>query len=142
MSIKNKRPASCIRILAFLAIWTFTQTALLGEQTIEGSIDQLLTPHDRTDAPGLAVGVIKEGEILYSKGWGMADLEHAIPISPDSVFDIASVSKQFAGLAIAMLESENKLTLDDPINKHVHGLPDVFDPVRSETFVTSHQRHS
>ena len=101
----------------------------LFSQSFENAIDQLLEPYDRLDAPGVAVGVVSHGDTIYAKGWGMADLEHNIPISPDSVFDIASVSKQFAGLAIAILESEGKIALDDPIHKHVKSLPDVFAPV-------------
>ncbi|MDA0752836.1 MAG: serine hydrolase [Verrucomicrobia bacterium] len=101
----------------------------LGDD-LETSIDALLSRFDRSDAPGLAVGVVKEGGILYAKGWGLADLEHAIPLTPDSVFDIASVSKQFAGLAIAMLEDEGKLMITDPIRDHVSGLPEVFAPVQ------------
>ena len=73
---------------------------------LETSIDTLFKRFDRPNAPGLAVGVVKKGSILYAKGWGMADLEHDIPLTPDSVFDIASVSKQFAGLAIAMLRTK------------------------------------
>ncbi len=98
-------------------------------QSIEVAIDQLLEPFDRSDAPGLAVGVIFKGETIYSKGWGMADLENKVRLTPDSVFDIASVSKQFAGMAVAILESENKLKLNDRVMAHVHGLPDVFNPV-------------
>lgn len=78
----------------------------------------------------MAVGVVEEGEILYAKGWGMADLEHDVPMTPDSVFDIASVSKQFAGLAIAMLEDEGELKTTDPIRDHVARLPEVFAPVQ------------
>lgn len=129
MSVHIKPSNYSLQILTCLAIWTIAKTCLCGAQTVEETIDQLLSPYNRTDAPGLAVGVIKDGGILYSKGWGMADLENDIPITPDSVFDIASVSKQFAGLSIAILESKNKLNIDDPIRNHIKGLPDVFEPV-------------
>ena len=129
------KPASVIcppqaRIFVCFASWVILQSPLLWAQSFEDSVDSLLAPYDRPDAPGLALGVIKNGRTLYAKGWGMADLEHKIPITPNSVFDVASVSKQFTGLAIAILESENKLNLEDPIKKHVAGLPDVFAPVR------------
>ena len=117
------------RMLSFIWLCFFEQATLLFPQTLETSIDQLLKPYDRHDAPGIAVGVMSQGQTVYAKGWGMADLEHRIPITPDSVFDIASVSKQFAGIAIAILESEGKLTLNDRINDHVSGLPDAFAPV-------------
>ncbi|MFL2923876.1 MAG: serine hydrolase domain-containing protein [Limisphaerales bacterium] len=80
-------------------------------QSFEDSVDSLLASYDRPDAPGLALGVIKDDRTFYAKGWRMADLEQQIPITPNSVFDVASVSKQFTGLAIAILESENKLNV-------------------------------
>jgi CubicO group peptidase (beta-lactamase class C family) len=91
----------------------------LWPQSLEDSVDSLLAPYHRPDAPGLALGVIKNGKTLYTKGWGMAGLEQKIPITPNSVFDVVSIAKQFTGLAIAILESEKKLNLDDPIKKHV-----------------------
>ena len=117
------------RSLTYASILTITQTSFLRAQSVENSIDQLLKPYDRSDAPGLAVGVVSQGDTLYAKGWGMGDLEHNVSITPNSVFDIASVSKQFAGLAIAILESQGKISLNDPINKHVAGLPNVFEQV-------------
>ncbi|HAW02430.1 MAG TPA: hypothetical protein DCX10_11915, partial [Verrucomicrobiales bacterium] len=64
-------------------------------QSFEDSVDSLLASYDRPDVPGLALGVIKDDRTFYAKGWRMADLEQQIPITPNSVFDVASVSKQF-----------------------------------------------
>jgi tricorn protease len=76
------------------------------------------------DSPGYAVAVVKEGEVLYKGAFGMADLEQRIPITTTTVFDTASVSKQFTGMAIAMLIEQGKVSLDDDVRKHLPKLPD------------------
>jgi CubicO group peptidase (beta-lactamase class C family) len=73
------------------------------------------------------VAVVRNGALVLSKGYGHADLEHQIPVTGTSVFDVASVSKQFTGLAIAMLVEQGKVALTDDIRKHIPELPD-FGP--------------
>src|SRR5690606_4151887 len=63
--------------------------------------------------PGCAVAVYRRGEILYSKGFGSADLEHGVRITPESRFDIGSTAKQFTAASILLLEQDGLLTLDD-----------------------------
>lgn len=84
-------------------------------------VDALFAEWNRTDGPGFSIAVIRDGEIVLAKGYGMADLERDVRISPRSVFDIGSTSKQFTATAILLLEQEGKLSLDDDIRKH---LPD------------------
>ena len=74
--------------------------------------------------PGCALAIIREGDIVYSRGYGMADLEHDIPISPQSVFYIGSVSKQFVTTALLLLVEEGKLSLEDDVRKYIPELPD------------------
>ena len=78
------------------------------------------------NVPGAAIVVVKDGNIIFEKGYGMANLEHEIPIQPTTVFDLASVSKQFAGFAVATLVEEGKINLEDDIRKYIPELPD-FD---------------
>lgn len=87
-------------------------------------IDSIFTQFSTGLTPGVAVAVVRNGAIVLSKGYGHADLEHRIPITGTSVFDVASVSKQFAGLAIAMLVEQGKVALTDDIRKHIPELPD------------------
>ncbi len=84
-----------------------------GATSPSGQVDQLLAAWDRQDSPGLAVAVIKDGAVVYKRGFGSANLEHGIPNTPSTVFDIASVSKQFTGFAIAMLAVEGRLSRVD-----------------------------
>ena len=90
----------------------------------EKRVDQLFVKYTGEDSPGAAVAVVKNGEILYKNGYGMANLEYDIPITPSTIFHIASVSKQFTVFAILLLEKEGKLSLDDDIRKFIPEVPD------------------
>ena len=79
-------------------------------------IDALFEDYAHDDTPGCALGVIRDGEFIYRRGYGMANLEHDIPITSSSVFRIASTSKQFAAMAVALLADEGKISLDDPLS--------------------------
>ncbi len=92
--------------------------------TAAGKVDELLAKYNNSDAPGIAVAIEKDGSVVYKKGFGIANLEYRIPITPASVFHIASVSKQFTVFSILLLEKEGKLSLDDDIRKYVPELPD------------------
>ncbi|MXX73390.1 MAG: serine hydrolase [Gemmatimonadetes bacterium] len=76
------------------------------------------------DRPGAAVGVLLNGEVVHRAGYGTAHLDHGIPIGPGTVFDIASISKQFGAMAALLLESEGKLDLDADVRGYVPELPD------------------
>jgi CubicO group peptidase (beta-lactamase class C family) len=87
-------------------------------------VDKLFAQWDKKDSPGCALAIIKDGKILYKRGYGMADLERDVPVTSESVFDIASTSKQFVAMSIALLAEEGKLSLDDDIRKHLPEMPD------------------
>lgn len=86
-------------------------------------IDKLFAQYNKT-TPGAAIGVVRNGKVIFKKGYGMANLEYDLPITTTSIFDIASVSKQFAGVAISMLVQEGKINLTDDIHKYVPEVPD------------------
>jgi CubicO group peptidase (beta-lactamase class C family) len=89
------------------------------------AIDALLNPLTHPDRPGCAVGVMQNGRLDYQKAYGLANLEHGIPIDPvGTVFNIASMSKQFTAAAVLLLEQEGKLSLDDDVRRHLPELPD------------------
>lgn len=76
-----------------------------------------------TNAPGGALTVVRQGQTLYNRAFGMADLEHNIPNTPETVFEAGSVSKQFTAAAILLLVQDGKLSLDDDIRKYVPEIP-------------------
>lgn len=82
-------------------------------------IDALFFECDKPGFPGYALGIVDNGRIVYKRGYGMANLEHNIPISSKSVFDIGSTSKQFVAFCIAILEKKGKLSLEDPVQKYI-----------------------
>lgn len=87
-------------------------------------VDEIFAPWDRDDSPGCAVAVLHGGEVVHAKGYGMADLEHGVPITRATVFHAASLSKQFTGFATLLLAHGGKLSLDDDVRKHVGEVPD------------------
>src|SRR5687767_8233570 len=91
--------------------------------------DSVFQRFDRTDSPGCALGVYQDGRIQYARGYGMASLEHGVALSPRSVLDVGSISKQFTAMAMLMLEKEGKLSLDDPIRKLIPEMPAYADRI-------------
>lgn len=80
-------------------------------------------------SPGCSLGVIRAGALVYSKGYGMASLEHGVPLTPQTVLDIGSTSKQITAASILLLAQDGKLSLDDDIRKHIPEMPDYGTPV-------------
>ena len=93
--------------------------------TPAGRVDQVFAPWDRPGSPGASVAIERDGRILYEAGFGEAQLEYHIPIEANTIFHVASVSKQFTAFAIAMLAGQGRLSLDDDIRTHLPELPDL-----------------
>lgn len=107
----------------------FLLTLPLRAQTPEQRVDALFAEWNRNDAPGYSIAVIQDGKTVLAKGYGIADLEREVKITPRSVFDIGSTSKQFTAASILLLEQEGKLSLDDPVRKWIPELPDYGKPL-------------
>ena len=93
------------------------------DSTRIAAVDAVFARYDRTDSPGCALGVYENGRIAYARGYGMANLELMSAITPQSVFDIGSTSKQTTAMSIMLLANQGKLSLDDDIRKYVPELP-------------------
>ena len=92
-------------------------------------VDKLFSKWDSTVSPGAALAIIKDGKIIYKRGYGMANLEHNIPLTPISVFRIGSTSKQFTASCIAILALQGKISLDDDIRKYIPELLKYEKPI-------------
>ena len=103
--------------------------ATVDESERSKQADALFARWDKPTVPGAAVAVIHRGKIVYERGFGAANLEYGIPVKPETVFHVASVSKQFTAAAILLLAQDGKLTLDDEVRKHVPDLPDFGHPI-------------
>src|SRR5262245_153589 len=111
----RRLPAPLIRS-SFLALAALLPLTLPAQRA---RVDSLFAVYDRDAGPGLAVAVVQDGRLVFSEGYGLADIEHRVPITGSTVFDIASVSKQFAGMAVAMLATQGKLSLDAEVTTYV-----------------------
>lgn len=89
---------------------------------LDERVDSLITAD--VNSPGSAILVMKDGEIILNRGYGLANLEHNIPITLNTVFDLASLSKQFTGYAISLLVEQGKLDLKDDIRQYIPELQD------------------
>ncbi len=107
----------------------FVCVTLAYGDVLTDKVDKLFSRWDKPDSPGCALGIIKNGQLIYSRGYGMANLEHGIPITSKSVFRIGSTSKQFTATCMALLEEEGKLSLEDDIRKYIPEMPDYGRPI-------------
>jgi len=123
------------RTLAALAICCVPLAAAMADAQADGVpsrervvdwkvVDAVFAEYDRTNSPGCALGVVQDGDLVYERGYGMANLEHGIAISPQTVFRTGSVAKQFTAAAIAIAAREGAISLDDPVKKWIPTLPD------------------
>jgi CubicO group peptidase (beta-lactamase class C family) len=121
--MKNRSRRSVALLLLALGL-TSTVAAQPSSDPITKKVDQLFAAWDKPESPGVAIAVIKDGAVTYQRGYGSANLEYNIPITPATVFHVASVSKQFTAFAVTLLANQGKLSLDDDIRKHLPEVPD------------------
>jgi len=104
----------------------------LGRQ-LEGeareAIDRVFAEYDRSDGPGCAVGVVRDGALVFAKGYGVGHLDQGSLLTPSSVFYLASVSKQFAAASVLIAEQEGYLALDDDSRRWIPEIPDYGTPI-------------
>jgi CubicO group peptidase (beta-lactamase class C family) len=119
----------CNLAVAALVFWSVRGDAFANSAPAK-KVDELFAAWSKPDHPGCAVGVLRDGKMLYSHGYGLADIEHDAAITPATVFHVASVSKQFTAMAIHLLAQDGKLSLDDDVRKY---LPELHDFGRTIT---------
>lgn len=117
-----------INLYIFLLFFTFLTKAYPQAQT-EIKIDSIFASYN-SQTPGVAIAVVKNNKIVFKKGYGMANLNHNIPVTTQTVFNIASVSKQFTAFTIYLLQSEGKLSFEDDIRIYISELPKYETPIK------------
>lgn len=90
-----------------------------------GRVEQWLSPWDIAGQPGVVVGIAVGGETVFARGYGEAVVEHGVPITPRTVFHVASLTKQFAGFAVQLLVERDQLELDEDIRTYLPWVPDL-----------------
>jgi CubicO group peptidase (beta-lactamase class C family) len=109
---------------ALFALGMLLSVATLAQDVPTQKVDQIFSVYDKPGSPGCSLGVIRDGEFVYRKAYGLASLELAVPLSPQSVFDIGSVSKQFTAASVVLAAERGYISLDDDVRKYIPELPD------------------
>ena len=123
----RSRVWACLAIgCVFLALGAGAEPAT---PTLSDQIDELFADRNNSAAPGVVAAVIQDGRIVYENAFGMADLERGVALTPRSVFEIGSVSKQFTAMCILLLEQDGKLSLDDDVRDYFPELPEYEHPI-------------
>ncbi len=112
--------------LVALSLAVCAPTSAAQQPDLSARVDSVFAEYDHTRSPGCALGVIREGRLVLARGYGMANLEHAIALAPTSVFRIGSTSKQFTAAAMVLLQQDGALSLEDDIREYLPELP-VYD---------------
>lgn len=147
------RPATVLALLSLTACVTArpTDRGVPAKGTAPGAItgtappayphaariDSLMATWNRQDSPGGIVGVVVDGEVVFARGYGMANLTHGVPITQDTRFNVGSVAKQFTAFAVALLESRGRLSIDDAVTEYLPELPS-FDQQVTLRHLLSH----
>jgi CubicO group peptidase (beta-lactamase class C family) len=116
-------------ICVFLISLWFDLSAQTLPDTVVKRIDALFSRWNIPTSPGCVIGVIRNDSLIYAKGYGMANLEYGIPNSPETIFHMASVSKQFTAYCIVLLAKQGRLNLDDDIHKYLPWVPDFKEKI-------------
>jgi CubicO group peptidase (beta-lactamase class C family) len=113
------------RITATLCLLSMVSSgrAATSDEKSAAAVDEVFSDLTKSGSPGCALAVYREGKIIYSKGYGLANVEDNVPITPQSVFDIGSTSKQFTAASILLLEKQGKLSINDDVRKYLPELP-------------------
>lgn len=124
MSIPLPRPVVWFVLLGLTRLTVFAQeiAATAFQQTDAIIREEMARQH----IPGLSLAVVKDGKVIKAEGYGLAELEQNTPVKPETVFRIASVSKQFIASGIMLLVRDGKLSLDDKVSAHLEGTPESW----------------
>ena len=107
-----------------LLVAAFVPSLASAQSPRNPAVDRVFAEWDKPTSPGCALGVIRDGRLAYSRGYGMANLDYDIPNGPRMVYYIGSDSKQFTAAAVALLALRGQLSLDDDVRKYFPELPD------------------
>jgi CubicO group peptidase (beta-lactamase class C family) len=117
--------------ILFLAVISLAADPSFTQQDpgIERKVDQVFAQFDKPDSPGCALGVVRDGNFIYKKGYGTASLELGVSLTPQSVFYMGSVSKQFTAASVVLAAEQGYLSLDDDVRKYVPEIPSYGKPI-------------
>jgi CubicO group peptidase (beta-lactamase class C family) len=118
-----RRAASALTTVCFLLSTAGSGRAATSDEKSAAAVDEVFSDLTKSGTPGCALAVYRDGKIIYAKGYGLANIEENVAITPQSVFDIGSTSKQFTAASILLLEKQGKLSVNDDVRKFIPELP-------------------
>lgn len=127
-----------VSFVGFVCLVSFVRLApfVVYGAANDADVDRIFSRWNTTTTPGCAVGAAVDGKPVLTKGYGMADLEHEVKITPETIFEAGSVSKQFTAAAVLLLARDGKLSIDDPVKKYLPEVPDSAAPVTIRHMLT------
>jgi CubicO group peptidase (beta-lactamase class C family) len=123
-------------ISSFLLLLTCTYGQTQQDKQLEKQLDELLSTQFKTSGPGCEILVAKKGEIVYKKAFGNANIELNVPMKPEMVFKIGSITKQFTAVAILQLAEQGKISLEDSLQKYIKDFPAKGHTITIENLLT------
>lgn len=124
--------------LTFFLFFCFMAVAVKAQQTTHvGKVDTYIKQQmEENHIPGLSLAVVRNGTVILSKGYGFSNLELSTPVTENSTFAIYSITKTFTAVATMMLVEEGKISLEDPVTKHIEGLPGAWSKINIRHLLT------
>ena len=138
--MKKLLTTACL-FVTILALVSFIAPTVFGQEqntakaspssaeSVTARVDKVFAQWDKPDSPGCALGIVQDGQLIYKRGYGMANLDFNFPISPQSIFNIESMAKQFTAMSILLLVKQGKASLDDEIHKYLPEVPRYQSPI-------------
>jgi CubicO group peptidase (beta-lactamase class C family) len=125
------------RIHASLALILLLSTASLAQDFSAAKIDDYIRAEMQSQQiPGVALAVVKDGNVVLARGYGLANVEHQVPVKPETIFQSGSTGKQFTATAVMMLVEEGKLSLEDKITKYFTDAPEAWRDITVRHMLT------
>jgi CubicO group peptidase (beta-lactamase class C family) len=126
--LRRHRWALVVPLVLYPTLRVHAQSPVLAP-ALAARVDSIFAPFTAAGSPGCALGIVQDGRLSYARGYGLASIELGVPITPRTIFDIGSVSKQFTAMAVVLLAQDGKLSLDDEIQKYLPEMPRYARPV-------------
>ena len=125
------------RLTVVLFLLLAASVAAVGQIGVEASVDAFIKAEmERQQIPGVSLAVVKDGKPLIIKGYGLANVEHNVPVKPETVFQSGSVGKQFTAMAVMMLVEDGKIRLDEKLTKYVGDVPSSWGAITIRQLLT------
>lgn len=135
---------NCTLATLFISIFLLSYSSLAqntGDKQLAKELDALLFKQFKPNEPGISLLIAKKGKIFYEKAFGTASLELNVPINPEMVFNLGSITKQFTAVAILQLVEKGKISLQDTVQKYLPDFPSKGYPITIENLINPYIRY-